>query len=145
MNAFRRKRKAQLSMEFLLVMAGFVFVLALFTPVAVRASKNALYALELEKARAFLSEFKSAAGQASLLADGTACNVKAHALAEWNFNVIGGTASVTIKSSTLGRSETITASVPEELPHYGASFKGSHVVRIEKSHGAIFLESAGID
>lgn len=145
MNAFRRKRKAQLSMEFLLVMAGFVFVLALFMPVAVRTSKNALYALELEKARVFLSEFRSAARQASLLADGTASTVKASTLTEWRFSVASGEASVRVESSGPWHSKTVKIKVPEELPDYSASFKGKHAVRVEKLHGELSLASVQID
>ena len=85
MNARCVSQKGQLSLEFLLVMAGFVLALALFAPVALKSAKAALFAMEIQRAQEFLSEFKSEASQVSFLADGTVKEVKANALKEWLF------------------------------------------------------------
>lgn len=145
MGAAKKKRNAQLSIEFLLVMAGFVMALVVFTPVAIRASKSALYVVEGEKAKAFLSEFRNSALQALFLSDGTVKEISVNARADWQFTVGSGKASVTVKSESLGREKTYTVSVPGELPDFSVAFKGKKTVRMEKSNSLISLGLVDVD
>ncbi|MFH1235184.1 MAG: class III signal peptide-containing protein [Candidatus Diapherotrites archaeon] len=141
MNCGRVSQKGQLSLEFLLIMAGFVLALAVFAPIALKSAKAALFALEVQRAQDFLSEFKSSASVVSFLADGTVKEVKANALKEWLFEAGNGTAKITVESEALGRKKTLSEKIPACVPEFSKKINGKTALRLEKSGGSVLLSS----
>lgn len=142
---FHKPRKAQLSLEFLLVMAGFVLALTLFVPIAIKSSKAVLFAIEIERANEFLSEFESSASQISFLSNGTIKEIKTNARNEWLFKASNGVAKITIKSDSLGIEKTISKSIPLEVQEFIQKFKGESILRIEKYNDSLLLSSISVD
>lgn len=133
-------QKAQLSLEFLLVMAGFVLVFALFVPIAVKSTKNTFYALEIQKAKSFLSNFKNSVQETTILSNGTVKEIKAKPLTKWFFSVKNRTAEIKIENNALNREHSIKETLSLNLPEFSAEFEKQSVLRIEKSNGKIFIQ-----
>gem|GEM_PF-1665534 len=145
MKKFSNLERAQLSLEFLLVMAGFVMALALFTPVAVRASKNAIYSMETLKAREFLSGFRSAAMAISFLSDGSAKELALNPTGEWQFSAGNSKATLSLNSKTLNRSDSFTVSIPAEVKEFNCTLSRGNTLRVEKIAGTIHLSLVSAD
>ena len=128
-------QKAQLSLEFLVIMAGFIAVLAFMLPVSIEATKKTAAKIEEKRAEAFLSEFSSAARQASFLADGTRKEITVAAVEEWLFSTGNGTASIGLNGKTL------QASIPSETALFSRALKGNQTVRIEKTAGQLLVSA----
>ena len=128
-----------MSLEFLLVMAGFVLALALFIPVAVRASKNAIYSMEALKAREFLSGFRSSAMAISFLSDGSAKELALNPVREWQFSAGNSKATLSLKSKALNRSDSFTVSIPSEVKEFSCTLSRGKALRLEKVAGTTQL------
>ncbi|MCX6802604.1 MAG: class III signal peptide-containing protein [Candidatus Diapherotrites archaeon] len=141
MDCGRVSQKGQLSLEFLLIMAGFVLALAVFAPVALKSAKAALFAMEAQRAQAFLSEFSSEARQVSFLGEGTVKEVKANALKEWLFEAGNGTAKITVESEALGREKTFSEKIPAEVLEFSGKINGKMALRLAKSETVVVVSS----
>lgn len=137
--------KAQISLEFLLVMAGFLLALALFMPVAIRTSKNAFYSVDALKARSFLSDFRSSAFSISFHSDGSVKEFAPRPARRWQFNAGNSRASVSLKSKTANHTSLFTASIPAEVEEFNCTLSKGKILRMEKMQGVIRLSIANAD
>jgi len=126
-------KKGQLSLELLLLTAGFVFVLALLVPVAVKATHSAFYAVEVEKATSFLTDLKLDCSQVSIHAAGTTRELSVPANSEWALEVKETLAELKIKNEKIGLEKTITTKLPSETLNFSASLNGKEKLLIEKN------------
>ncbi len=145
MKKFNNPERAQLSLEFLLVMAGFVLALALFVPVAIKTSKSALYSMDALRARNFLSEFSSNAITISFHADGSVKEFVPKPAREWRFSAGNSIATLTLQSKAVNRSSSFTVSIPAEVEEFNCTLSKGKILRMEKSNGIIQLSLASAD
>lgn len=131
------KRKAQLSLEFLLVMAAFILALSVFAPLAVKTTKIALFALEVQRARSFLSDYSNAAFYADIYADGTTKQIRSSTVNEWLLKVENGNAELTLSSESLEKTVVLNSKIPFTVAPSNHSLNDSFTLRLEKESGKI--------
>ena len=113
--------------------AGFVFVLALLVPVAVKATHSAFYAIEVEKATSFLTDLKLDCSQVSIHAAGSTRELSVPVNSGWVLEVKEGLAELKIKSEKIGTEKTITAKLPIETLNFSSILNGKEKLLIEKN------------
>ncbi len=136
----RSERKAQLSLEFLLILAAFILALSVSTPLAVKTTKTALFALEAQRAKSFLSDYSNAAFYADIYADGTVKQIKSNAVNEWFFRAGNGNAELTLSSKSLEKTITINSKIPFTVTPFSHSLNDSFTLRLKKESGKISTE-----
>jgi len=136
----RLERKAQLSLEFLLVMAAFILALSVFTPLAVKTTKTALFAIEAQRAKSFLSDYSNAAFHADIYADGTVKQIKSISVHEWFLRVENGNAELSLSSESLKKTVALNSKIPFTVTPSNHSLHGSFILKLKKEFGKISTE-----
>ncbi|MBI5884713.1 hypothetical protein HZB89_01300 [archaeon] len=115
-----RHSGGQLSLEFLLVLAGFATAFLLLVPLMNASFELGIYSLDVMQARNFLSSLENAL-QKNALFDSEAV-VSAKPSLEWVFEAKNSTAFIEVKSGRLGKSKTLSITLPFGLIYGKAVF-----------------------
>ncbi len=136
----RQANGAQLSLEFLLIMAGMLAALALFLPVASKAASAGMHCLEIQRANSFLEGFSAKAERANFLGEGTSLETKAVPMGEWQFSVESEKAAITVKSERLGKEKTISSRMPANTEKFAQKITKKTVFTVTKSGGKLVIQ-----
>lgn len=82
-----KQKKAQVSLEFLIVLVAFFSLLLIFTPIIARIHNIGVLALEKKKAQAFAEEFSQTLDEFSLLSDGSKKQLQIKTLIPWKIEI----------------------------------------------------------
>ncbi|MCD6478801.1 MAG: hypothetical protein J7L44_02835 [Candidatus Diapherotrites archaeon] len=92
--------RAQVSLEFLLVVASALFVMLLIAPAIVAVSTRALHAAELTRAKLFASDLEFALRKLNAFSDGSELLLVCKPLTEWKFSLSSKNVTITVNGST---------------------------------------------
>ncbi len=88
--------RAQVSLEYILLLCGFLGAFLLLLPSASNSFNSALFALDCANAKYFLSDFEEETAKLSILGTGSTGSVEARPFGEWVLEVNKGNASLTV-------------------------------------------------
>lgn len=145
MNRVRSKKsvcpqRAQLSLEYLLLLAAFFSVLLLVLPLIARTFELALFGFDSRQAVSFSKEFAETVAQLSILSDGSVLPVEATPMHDWIVSVSGGKLSVSLSSPELGKTKTIETGLVSVFS-FKKSFGEKEVFLLKKKNGALTVDS----
>jgi len=133
--------KAQLSIEFLLVLTAMLGFISVFAGAFAELENSSLFVLDARNAKRFAVDIEQASKTLMLLGDGSEKHFEYKILNEWEITSSGGK-PVVIVSSLDGRE--ISISLPENLVLQGVerTFVGEISVSLKKSEGRLILANA---
>lgn len=106
--------RAQISLEFLLVMAIATVTMALMANAIGIASNRAFGSAELANAKLFASELSSSLRTLSVLSDGSSLMLKCEPLTEWGFSVSDDEIKISVNGNTLSVKSALELSADEK-------------------------------
>ena len=109
--------RAQLSLEYMLLLAAFFSALLAFIPSISSLHANAVFASDVQNAQNFMNGLESASEKMLILGSGSQLALTARALTVWELGISGPKAILKVKSESIGKSKTIEAELatPFEL------------------------------
>lgn len=131
------KRKAQTSLEFLIVLVAFFSVLMLFVPMIAKIHHSGILALEKKKATAFSQELLQTLDEFSLLANGSKKQLKVNASLKWEIEFTSGELLLEIFSKELNKSISLNETLPVQTSSLQFSCEGECLLEIEKQNNEI--------
>lgn len=94
-------QKAQISLEFLIVLAIAIAAMCLILPSASRAYGKSIKAIDLANAKLFASELKSSIQLMAQLSEGSELELRCNPLQDWNFSIRPGLIIISASGSDI--------------------------------------------
>ncbi|MEM4598093.1 MAG: hypothetical protein QW400_00160 [Candidatus Diapherotrites archaeon] len=94
-------QKAQISLEFLIVLAVAIAAMCLILPSASRAYSKSIKAIDLANAKLFASELKSSIKLMEQLSEGSELELRCNPLQDWNFSIRPGLITLSVNGSDI--------------------------------------------
>ncbi len=132
-------RRAQLSLEYLLLLSAFFSVLLLLMPLIQQSYALALFGLDVRQAVSFSKEFAETAAQLSVLADNSALSIEARPLHEWTVSAKGKKLVVSLRSESLGKTKTIETTLVPDL-FFEKSFREKTTLVLKKENAVLTID-----
>lgn len=133
-------RKAQLSLEYLLLLSAFFSVLLLLMPLIQQSYALALFGLDARQAVSFSKEFSETVAQLSVLADGSSLSIDAAPLGEWVVFARGKKLVVSIYSESLEKTKTIDATLVSNV-FFEKTFSEKTTIVLKKENSGLAIDS----
>ncbi len=141
MKKFFQIKRAQISLEYLLITAAFFSFLLLFAPIALKTYSIALFGFDVLNAQNFANSFEEEVRELKALENGSEKIIEVKTLNEW---IISSekTLLIELKSAELKKSKQIkrSLSIKAFLPKTFLS-KGKNVFVLKKVEGKILVEN----
>ena len=135
-----KKLSAQVSLEYLIVLAAFFSVLLLFAPLISSIYFNSVFSLDLKQAKSFSLEFKNALKELSVLENGSVKSISFNPLNEWSIKAEGKLLQVEIESKDLKKKKTIETELLQEIV-FENNFSSQTTIKLIKAEsGEILIE-----
>lgn len=94
-------QKAQISLEFLIVLAIAIAAMCLILPSASRAYGKSIKAIDLANAKLFASELKNSIQLMEQLSEGSEIELRCNPLQDWNFSIRPGIIVISVNGSDI--------------------------------------------
>ncbi len=129
--------RGQVSLELLALAAAALGILSLILAGFSSARSSAFAAIDLQEARAFAHSAEAAAGNLSLLGNGSSLRLHAHALNPWGFSNYGGSCVIAVEKNGIAEKEI---KLPEGMRcNFEGEAKGSIGFSLRKISGNLVL------
>ncbi|GEM_PF-2495012 len=133
--------RAQLSLEYLLLLAAFFSVLLLMLPLIQRAYALALFGFDARQAESFSRDFAQKARQLSILSENSVLSIEIQPLQEWQISASGKKLVVSFGSKQLGKTKTIETELFADFALFEKTASGKTVLVLEKKGGLLVVNS----
>ncbi len=134
--------RAQLSLEYMLLLAAFFSAIMVFMPVIAGLHANAVFASDVHNAQNFMGGLESASGKMLILGSGSQIALNAQVLTSWELSISGTKALLTIKSGNIGKNKTIEAELAAPLELGKKTFDSGFTMLIKNENGKITIRQA---
>jgi uncharacterized protein (UPF0333 family) len=131
-------KKAQSSLEFLLVLMVFLSFFFLFLPAIKNVSDSVFFGINVLQAKSFSENLQSTVEKASLLADGTTLKLKFRS--NGNVKIFSENNILKIQLSSQNNIKTFSVSFPNEI-FFETVFSGEKIFLIKKLNENISIEN----
>lgn len=129
--------KAQVSIEYLLLLAAFFSFLLLIVPSMGGVYNAGIFGLDARNARSFLNSFESSVKRLSLFGDGSEEIVSAKILTLWRVYSDGEKIFVFVESSELAKSKELSAELSLPVKLNARDYTGEINILLRKQNGRI--------
>ena len=133
-------QRAQLSLEYLILLAAVLAVFSLLLPLLGQAYHASLFGLDSVNAKQFIQSLESTAQEMRFLADGSAKRIDASPITEWSVSCSGKNLGLTVKSSALQEEKRFSAQLPNGIQLQPSSFTEPTAFLIRKAGGRVLIE-----
>lgn len=134
-----KSKKAQASLEFLIVLVAFFSLLLLFTPTITKLHYTGLLALEKKKAETFAVSLQQTLKEFSLLANGSKKSLAVKASIPWEISLTGNHLQLELHSRELNKTAALNYSLAFPVNSLQVTCTKECVFEIEKQHNTIQL------
>lgn len=132
------RKKAQLSLEYLLLLAAVLCIFALLLPLLNNVFQLCLFGLDSVNAKRFSEEMQGTVARMSFQADGSAATIEANSLLPWKIASSGEKLLILVQGRDANKSFGV--SFPNKLEAQGALVLGKKSFFLKKASGKILLE-----
>lgn len=132
--------KAQLSLEYLLLLSAFFSVLLLLMPLVQKTYALALFGFDVRQAVSFSKEFAETVAQLSVLSDNSSLSIEARPLHEWAVSAKGKKFAVSVRSESLGKTKTIETTLVSDL-FFEKVFSEKTTLVLRKENALLAIDS----
>lgn len=132
-------QKAQLSLEYLLLLAVSLSIFAMLLPLLNTVYSAALFGLDSANAKAFSQELKESIGELSFQGNGAAIVFEATALAKWKLVSEGNELHIFVVGPE-GREKEFVVFFPNKPGLFSKTIEGKASFLLRKESGKILLE-----
>ncbi|MBI2529924.1 MAG: hypothetical protein HYW05_02175 [Candidatus Diapherotrites archaeon] len=134
--------RAQLSLEYMLLLAAFFSALLVFMPVIASLHANAVFASDVQNAQNFMGGLESASEKMLILGSGSQLELTAKVLTAWDLEISGPKAVLNIRSESAGKSKTIEAELAAPLELGRRTFTSGFSMLLKNEDGKITIRQA---
>lgn len=138
----KKSEKGQLSLEFLLLMAGFLSILLLFMPLMNQAYNLGIFGIESVNAKNFAESFSQKTGELNFFADNSVMELEANPFAEWIVSVDKNTVSVKIENTELNVEKIFSEDLAVSIDSFSEKISKKTVFVLKKADGKISITHA---
>lgn len=131
------KNRAQVSLEYLIVVGAFLSMVLVFMPLLVQTYYLGLFGTDSVKAEKFVYHFKSAVDELAVLGDGSRVELAVNPINEWELRIAANSLSVKVKSSELGSEKTFEVELKPIVGSFSKTISAETTFLIEKQNGKI--------
>lgn len=131
-------KKAQLSLEYLLLLAAVLCIFAMLLPLLNNVFQLCLFGLDSVNAKRFSNEMQATVSQMSFQADGAAAIVEANPLLPWKISSASEKLLILVQGKDGNKSFSV--SFPNRLEMQDALIEGKKSFFLKKASGKILLE-----
>jgi|SRR3989344_6170857 len=133
--------KAQTSLEFLIVLAGFFSVLALIVPSTLNLFHASVFALDSKNAENFSQQLLSAIEELGILENGSTKTLSLHPMLEWVVSANNNSITVQVNSEKLEKTKTFNFKTNSDISYFAHSFFSKSAIKLSKQNGRISIEN----
>ncbi len=141
MKSKKSRQKAQLSLEFLLVISAFFAVLALFVPLLNHLQELGVYSLDVRNAESFAFSMQAKIDAMLLLGDGSSMPISAKPLRRWVLSSREKSLLVTVENTYLDSHKTFEVEFPNKIFLNRTVLGEETVFVIRKQESKVLLEN----
>lgn len=136
------KAKAQISLEYLILLAGFFSVLALIIPQTIKLFEISVFVLDAKNASAFSQEIFAAINELSILEDGSIKTISFNPLLEWNISSQNNAVQIEVIDEKIGRQKFFSVQTSTEMFSFNQNFSAKSSIKLSKNDGKILIENS---
>src|SRR3989338_5554173 len=134
--------RAQLSLEYMLLLAAFFSALLVFMPVIAGLHANAVFASDVQNAQNFMNGLESASEKMLILGSGSQLALTARVLTLWQLNINGTKATLVLTSESAGKSKTFETELAVPLELGQKTFTSGFSMLLKNENGKITIRQA---
>ncbi|MBS3057561.1 MAG: hypothetical protein J4415_02930 [Candidatus Diapherotrites archaeon] len=131
--------RAQLSLEYMLLLAAFFSALLVFMPVIAGLHANAVFASDVQNAQNFMNGLESASEKMLILGSGSQLALTARVLTLWQLNINGTKATLVLTSESAGKSKTFETELAVPLELDQKTFTSGFSMLLKNENGKITI------
>ena len=132
--------RAQLSLEYLLLLAAFFSCLLLFLPLLQKSYAAALFGIDARNASFFSESLAQASRELSVLGEGTAVSIGINPLNPWQISVQGNRLLVSVSSGVLGKTKEFSAELSMPAASFSKEFSEKAALKVSKTSGLLVID-----
>lgn len=132
-------QKAQVSLEYLIVLAALISVILVFMPLIIETQKAGIFALDVMKAESFSKSFANSLSEMRLLGEGTKKVFELEPLGVWEISCEKGILTLKVKSREIKNEKILM----QEFSSASDKLKFSFLIE-KRAYLTIEKSSAGI-
>lgn len=138
-----KMQKAQVSLEYLIVLAALISVILVFMPLIIETQKAGIFALDIIKAESFSKSFADSISEMQFLGEGTKKVFEVEPLGIWEIECNNGILTLKVKSREIKNEKVITQafSSPSNKLKCSFSVENRAYLTIEKNHSGISVKN----
>ena len=136
------KCKAQVSLEYLILLAGFFSVLALIIPQTIKLFEASVFALDAKNASAFSQEISAAINELSILEDGSIKSISFSPLLEWNISAQNNSIQIEVINEKIAKNKVFSIQTNTDLFSFNKNFSSKSSIKLSKKEGKILIENS---
>jgi len=137
--ALSMRQKAQLSLEYLLLIAALLAATAIILPSITAFHNNAMLAIEAGKAKAFIEKIKSEGEKLMVFEEGSSSEISAFPSLEWRLKASEERIEVRVESKALGKEKVFERRANAIFEDFEAEGKEKISLRLRKEGGKILI------
>ncbi len=134
--------RAQLSLEYMLLLAAFFSAIMVFMPVIAGLHANAVFASDVQNAQNFMNELQSASEKMLILGSGSQITANAKVLTVWELSISGTKALIKVKSESIEKIKTIEAELAAPLEFSKKTLNSNFTILLKNENGRITITQA---
>ena len=131
----------QVSLEFLLLLAGFFSVLAIIIPASINLFEVSIFALDARNASIFSEQLSSAIEELSILEDGSMKTLFLNPLLEWRIVSQNNKIVIEVIDEKIGKQKSFIFESNENLSEFNENFSSKSRIIVEKVDGVISVKN----
>lgn len=131
----------QISLEFLILLAAFLSMLALFVPILNNAYELGKFGLESINAKNFSQNFRQKIEQLSILGNNSKFEIEANPSTEWKINSSGKKFFIKLGNNFLNEEKVFSEELPIEIDFPSESIFEKTVFVLKKIDGNISIKN----
>ena len=136
------KASAQVSLEYLILLAGFFSVLALIVPQTIKLFEVSIFTLDAKNASAFSQELSSTINELSILEDGSIKTISFTPLLEWRISSQNNIIQIEVIDEKIQKQKLFSIQTNEEIVSFIQTFSSKSSIKLAKSAGKILIENS---
>ncbi|MDO8537364.1 MAG: hypothetical protein Q7S21_00605 [archaeon] len=134
--------KAQVSLEFLILLAGFFSVLAITIPASINLFEVSVFALDARNASIFLEQISSTVEELSILEDGSLKTLSFNPMLEWRIVLQNNEIRIEVFGEKIGKQKSFLFRTNENLSAFSQTFSSKSKIVVSKIDGIISIKNS---
>ena len=131
--------RAQLSLEYMLLLAAFFSALLVLMPAIASLHANAVFASDVQNAQNFMNGLESASEKMLILGNGSQLALTAKVLTAWELGISGPKAILKVRSESIGKSKTIEAELATPFELSQKTFTSGFRLLLKNENGKLTI------